>query len=964
MKSVLKPVRSPFSAGSIERLLSHYFARFAEWGQILSRGDATAAEEIVQDLCLHLTVAQPDLSAVNDLDAYLYTCLRNMYISRLARVSRERLRVIQIEDYDEVGMAFDGSGLDIVDVQNELIRIGDYLVTRKSTSKSASHFILHFFLGYRRSDVALLARLPIAAIYNKLKDIRCELRKHLSSSKGIRVVPHGALPGRDPLRSALSSESFLRSLRALILDGDHSDCTPEKELINAYEQKRTSPVGCRELAHLAGCERCLNILERALRLDNREGPLDGLDGGQAPKGEGGRSFDATMRMVRRRREQLLERRPSLLAIAVDGRVVAFHAIESARNSLSSRVEAASTVRFIEVFDEYGDRLAHIPLDTESTIPATHRLSQEVLLSDHRKLRLEVRFDGLGIHAEADYIDPSLLPVGELEDVAHTSKVRTPLRACFWRPGEFRFVPWGAIAFASVLLASAFGVATYRYMHPAWRDVLARSEAMSEIPSPSEALHQTLRVEEATGAADDAYLGTVEVWRSSDHKEVRRLYDAHQQLLATSTNSADGTTSDQIEKNASVGEKERQLVESGVWRSDLSSAAFETGHEAVAQALRGARGIEVTQREDGRGGILSRTLVLDLNYRVQAERVRFRTAGGVSEVRLVQTLLRRVPNSEFPDTAFPQSHGMAVPDRQGEGAALGEPGANLAGNASRADLEVSVLFELFIQKADVGQPIEVTPASDGRIRVTGTLGDGQLLLAIQEGILALPNSGRVDFQIRSLKEAASAVHREKAHSEELVGTNGGAPGAGLVRAAMIARGLKGEALNSAEQEFAASALSHTQAALQHAYALDRLGMVLRQVGPSSLDSDSRVKWAQMVDQHSAAAIRELHALRLQLDSVSTGINEIPSLDAHGIADGAAFVRATSDLRAKTQSVNEQVVELFAGSAASIPPTLAQDSIVRLRGALPVIEARRVSSFADRLEARIPSAQNDVGDMQKR
>jgi hypothetical protein len=64
------------------------------------------------------------------------------------------------------------------------------------------------------------------------------------------------------------------------------------------------------------------------------------------------------------------------------------------------------------------------------------------------------------------------------------------------------------------------------------------------------------------------------------------------------------------------------------------------------------------------------------------------------------------------------------------------------------------------------------------------------------------------------------------------------------------------------------------------------------------------------------------------------------------------------------VNEQVVELFAGSAASIPPTLAQDSIVRLRGALPVIEARRVSSFADRLEARIPSAQNDVGDMQKR
>ena len=163
MRPVLKPVCSPFTADSIERILSRYFARLTEWGQILTRGDQTAAEEIVQDLCLHLTVAQPDLSAVNDLDAYLYTCLRNMYVSRLARISRERLRVIQVEDYDAVGVVINGSGPDSVDVQNELISISDYVMSRKYSSKSASHFILHFFLGYRRSDVAVLARLPIAA---------------------------------------------------------------------------------------------------------------------------------------------------------------------------------------------------------------------------------------------------------------------------------------------------------------------------------------------------------------------------------------------------------------------------------------------------------------------------------------------------------------------------------------------------------------------------------------------------------------------------------------------------------------------------------------------------------------------------------------------------------------------------------------------------------------------------------
>ena len=47
--------------------------------------------------------------------------------------------------------------------------------------------------------------------------------------------------------------------------------------------------------------------------------------------------------------------------------------------------------------------------------------------------------------------------------------------------------------------------------------------------------------------------------------------------------------------------------------------------------------------------------------------------------------------------------------------------------------------------------------------------------------------------------------------------------GLVRDALIARGLKGAALKGAEQEFATSALSHARAALRPAYALTSLRM---------------------------------------------------------------------------------------------------------------------------------------------
>jgi len=130
-------------------------------------------------------------------------------------------------------------------------------------------------------------------------------------------------------------------------------------------------------------------------------------------------------------------------------------------------------------------------------------------------------------------------------------------------------------------------------------------------------------------------------------------------------------------------------------------------------------------------------VLDRNYQVQAERVRFQTKGGISEVRLVQTLLRRVPNREVPPLTFPQSQEMTVPGTQGERSLPSEPGGNRAKDGNGANLEVVVLFELFRQNVDTGQPIEVSPIAGGRVRMTGTLANAQLLATIRETVATLP-----------------------------------------------------------------------------------------------------------------------------------------------------------------------------------------------------------------------------------
>ena len=160
----------------VDQLLASRYGQLLQWGAVLTRGDAGKTEEIVQELCLYFTLTQPDLTTVVNLDGYLYTSLRHIYLSALARSSREALRFVSIAEFDSFDSALRGnSSADPLQKQNDLRRICSYTVWRKESSKSASYFILHFFHGYARREIAELACLPIAAIYNKLKVARSEV---------------------------------------------------------------------------------------------------------------------------------------------------------------------------------------------------------------------------------------------------------------------------------------------------------------------------------------------------------------------------------------------------------------------------------------------------------------------------------------------------------------------------------------------------------------------------------------------------------------------------------------------------------------------------------------------------------------------------------------------------------------------------------------------------------------------
>jgi DNA-directed RNA polymerase specialized sigma24 family protein len=83
----------------VDKLLASRYSRLVQWATVLTRGDKSKADDVVQEFCLYISLVKPDLSDVANLDGYFYICLRHIYLSSLTRASREALQLVSIEDF-------------------------------------------------------------------------------------------------------------------------------------------------------------------------------------------------------------------------------------------------------------------------------------------------------------------------------------------------------------------------------------------------------------------------------------------------------------------------------------------------------------------------------------------------------------------------------------------------------------------------------------------------------------------------------------------------------------------------------------------------------------------------------------------------------------------------------------------------------------------------------------------------
>jgi len=967
-----------------ESLLETYYSQLLKWGAVLTRGDAAMTQEIVHDLCLHFTLAKPDLSQVANLDGYLYTCLRNIYLSALARSSREAAQFVSTAEFDSAQFALGGiSSEGLLRRQNDLRRICSFAMWRKESSKSASYLILLFFHGYCRREVAEIACLPIAAIYNKLKIAREELKSHLEDSGKLRIAVRDVPPEPELRLSPVSSVELFAELREAILQANPAECLAVDTLLIHYQPGNVKPISCTLLSHIVSCERCLNLIDRHFQrptLEDREPPEDfgsrvdqnGMDTAAPDK-----SYRSMMRTVWRQRDRYYEHRPRTLSIAVNGKITAFHDVQGERSALSSRIEHTDNARFVEVLTEQQVRLALLPIGDRPP-DGTHIHTQRVALSDDRWLELKLNFDGLGLESVVTYFDPALAagmaeeeadeeasavvalpnasPIAIADESASWSSLLTGiwqgLRAIHLRPA------WAIGLVCAVALA---GFLAYRSIRSPLNanEILSQSIRVETADLAGQTEHQIVQLEVETADGRVLDHATVDLWKEGGNdRYMRRLYNSQHRLIGAEWRTKDGQVGTYTSPgSANLSEADRALAQTASWKEDLSASSFQSlaGREIRIRVIGENYELTSTDGQAGQAYLISAALVLDHRLRPISESLMIRDGSAIHEIRLVQASYERQPSANVPASVFDpgdlDTH------------SVGDNGASSPQNRTRSGpivadarlvrAQIAALYELSILGADTGEPIEVIRTPDGHIRVSGTVAEDARKERIRSGLNALSDHQLLEIRLASQREirvpspATPPKSIPAASVYNVAQTE--APVAVTLRRYFGSQGKTGQQIDYAIAEFSKAVLGHAQRALQHAYALDRLGASFTPSELKSVSLASEWEWAQMAAEHASGLRSELSALDEQLAPIAPDAVRLTQRDGTQIQieDPADFARVASRLLRQTQNLNRSVGTAFASSTTSKTRPSRDALVGGILRSIPTQSAIEVSDFAAKL-----------------
>jgi RNA polymerase sigma factor (sigma-70 family) len=432
MKAVLQRSRVARDFAAHEEVFLARYRELCSWALQLTEHDRERAEDLVHDAYIQFTFAQPDLSAISNLNGYLYSLLRNLHLSQLRRSRQRQHRTISIVDYDsaEIGLRA-ADPRERIRLQDQLREVCRYACMRKETSKAGTVLILRFLHGYYPREIAQVMRGTREAVEERLRVARSEARQYIENPKSLRFLghpkPENASIPHDGFAGAV--DQFLNELRQMIFDSRRGECFTAEQINRLYQDEAKSGINHLTLAHLVSCPHCLEHVNRLLKLpslaerfptdvlgndtDGRDGDGGGNDGGASGGGS-----EQRRQKCRKAARDVLEHRPSQLCVSVNGYLMAAQKVGSEFNEQTINIGIAEPIAFVEIFSEQEMRLLFLTVERDGLRQRRARIA----LSDDRILEAILNFDSSWPSLQVIYSDPSLAasPAPEMQPTLQPS----------------------------------------------------------------------------------------------------------------------------------------------------------------------------------------------------------------------------------------------------------------------------------------------------------------------------------------------------------------------------------------------------------------------------------------------------------------------------------------------------------------------------------------------------------------
>jgi DNA-directed RNA polymerase specialized sigma24 family protein len=718
--------------------LDHY-DWLLDWARQHTQGALQEAEDMVQDLYVRFVQMKriPSFKDEDHVRAYLYTSLKNLFISRKLRSGRDAVAGLLAVDFDSIEFAM--SSVDrsqLLHVRSDLAGICEYACNRRRTSRAGSVLILRYFLGYLSTEVTALLMTKRSNVDTLVETARLEAKAYLDRPGVLRFLSRNdRKPLVFPRYLPDEPEALFAELQRRIFLEAEGECLQPQQLRDRYIQPGTATFTTQEIAHLASCRQCLSIATRSLGIPDLA--LRSFGEGEQPEDSEPPSVAMSqdgLKKLRRKLRQTYEHRPKKLQLVVDGEVRGVQTITSPSSDFQIALPRLSEPAFVEVLSEQGLGLLYFDLKQEDVDVPSGRVAS-VELSDDRRLSVSMTLVGGAPVVDVSYYDPLVEQNVEQTQLASSPlqsqdtlppsefQAMPSLRPKIWIAGTFsalkRWRPWFIGVLTGLGTISAIFQVHFRQSPTAARlesapVVLAGSVERDDHQIPIHgAVRQAFSLEVQSIGSPVISSTVVESLRSADHPlQTLRLRSRSGRLLASHRVDAEG----KIHDSTNDGPRDSPVLSretAGLWQHIPDAADF-------LRLAGGDRPLVLRQDSDGYEVSFSRSSAQSGNSIVEAhlvlatgtlhpvaETLRFQDGQGAKEYRFREVHFEILPPQRVMASDFDADLYAGTRDSSRR-------------TIYRASLTLQALELLAKQSRDVQTQVDIERQDDGHINVAGVL----------------------------------------------------------------------------------------------------------------------------------------------------------------------------------------------------------------------------------------------------